>query len=746
MCGYNNLGTITNCYNAGTVNGTQNVGGVCGINDNGTITNCYYLDSEETDSIDGTTFKTTEQFASGEVAYLLSQGENGEIWGQEIGTDPYPVFGGTKVNKLTKTYCDNTTEQGYIYTNSSSYILHKEYNNNGFCTNCGAYQPAVFNETNNCYEISNTGQLYWFAGLVNGTLENVTQNRSANAVITANIVVNTGVLKLDGTLADDTSGFTSWTPIGSSSNYYTGTFDGQNHTISGLYFNNANTSLVGLFGYVGSNGSVSNVGIVDSYFNGCQFVGGVCGANLGTITNCYNTGNVSGSSAIGGVCGANLDTITNCYNTGNVNGSGYFGGVCGSNESGKITGCYNIGAVSSSDGSQYVGGVCGYNFCISAETAEITNCYYDSDKYSGNAVDYNDGTVTDVEGKTTEQFASGEVTYLLNGSTSEGTLAWGQMIGKDDYPVLDSTKKVYYGYTICDESKEKIYSNTEMTDVRPEHNYSNGICTVCRIYEPATKNADGVYEISNAGQLYWFSQQVNSGNRGINAVLTNDIVVNKNVLVNGELNSSLTNPREWTPIGNSSNYYKGTFDGQNHTISGLYFNDSSTSYVGLFGGNWGTIKNVGVVDSYFKGYYYVSGVCGNNNGTMTNCYNTGTVSGTEKEVGGVCACNNGTITNCNNIGAVSGSNNVGGVCGYSSKEITDCYNTGTVSGGESYVGGVCGVNCEKITGCYNTGTVSGRESYVGGVCGDSGGKITGCYNTGAVSGSDGSQYVGGRLQ
>lgn len=62
----------------------------------------------------------------------------------------------------------------------------------------------------NPYQIGTAAELYWFAGLVNGTLEGVTKNTSANAILTENIVVNTGVLKSDGTLADDTSGFTSW--------------------------------------------------------------------------------------------------------------------------------------------------------------------------------------------------------------------------------------------------------------------------------------------------------------------------------------------------------------------------------------------------------------------------------------------------------------------------------------------------------------------------------------------------------
>ena len=188
----------------------------------------------------------------------------------------------------------------------------------GKCTNCGAYM------------ISNADELKTFAAAVNGG------ETSANAVLTADIKVNEDVLKADGTLADDVSGFTSWTPIGyyngdSDCRLYTGTFDGEGHTISGLYFNDTNIDYVGLFGYVGKGGSVLNVGVVDSYFSGKNGVGGVCGYNEGTITSCYNEGTVSGSGdCVGGVCGYNEGTITNCYNTAAVSGSGdCVGGVCG---------------------------------------------------------------------------------------------------------------------------------------------------------------------------------------------------------------------------------------------------------------------------------------------------------------------------------------------------------------------------------------------------------------------------------
>ena len=96
-------------------------------------------------------------------------------------------------------------------------------------------------------------------------------------------------------------------------------------------------------------------------------------------------------------------------------------------------------------------------------------------------------------------------------------------------------------------------------------------------------------------------------------------------------------------------------------------------------------------------------MCGQNNSTITNCYNEGTVSGGDNSswIGGVCGYNNsGTITNCYNTAAVSGSEDVGGVCGYNEGTITNCYNEGTVSGGRYYVGGVCGDNIDTITNCY----------------------------------------------
>ena len=369
------------------------------------------------------------------------------------------------------------------------------FNSNGFgnCPKCNAtvYQPAV--ETTDkydidddstkdtVYEISNAGQLYWFAGLVNGTLDGVEQNTLANAILTANITVNENLLD---SLQYDTEGnvsngsdFITWTPIadwmGNRTTQYSGTFDGNNKTVSGLYFNGDSTC-IGLFGSSESDGNIKNVGVVDSYFKGNDHVGGVCGNNAGTITNCYNAGNltaIESSATIGGICGYNNGgTVTNCYNTGTVTATGSVasvGGVCGCSTA-PISNCYNIGTVTATSSSADISDICGYNF------GPIKNCYYLADTEDENG------------GKTTAQFASGEVAYLLSQGctvvvdnsdvTYDGSI-WGQKLGEngDTYPVLDSTKRVYQvdKYDGCEGkpgSSTKGYSN-QSTSIYEEHKY-----------------------------------------------------------------------------------------------------------------------------------------------------------------------------------------------------------------------------------------------------------------------------------
>lgn len=256
----------------------------------------------------------------------------------------------------------------------------------------------------NPYQISNAAELYWFAGLVNGTLVGVDRDASANAILTKDITVNEGVLDAVNKGQVSKSDFIEWEPIGTSGSY-TGTFNGQGHIISGLYFNNPEAYNVGLFGYIGDDhnghkGKISNVGVSDSYFQFYSQGGGVCGVNGdgGVLQNCSNSSTVIGKyGRAGGVCGDNCGTVRDCKNTGSVSGQNDVGGVCGDN-SGTIKSCYNTGSVHGTDN---VGGVCGFGY------SAITNCYY----LSGTA------TRGDMDGKAVEmsleQFKSGEVAWHL---------------------------------------------------------------------------------------------------------------------------------------------------------------------------------------------------------------------------------------------------------------------------------------------------------------------------------------------
>ena len=235
------------------------------------------------------------------------------------------------------------------------------------------------------------------------------------------------------------------------------------------------------------------------------------------------------------------------------------------------------------------------------------------------------------------------------------------------------------------------------------------------------------YQIATAEQLAYLAQQVNTGTDCSEVFFK----------LTAEINLG---GKEWTPIGTGySNAFTGEFSGDGHKIKNLTIN-SESDYIGLFGCNGGTIKNVGIEGGSVTGGSIVGGVCSVNDGTISNCYNTASVTGGYK-VGGVCGDNYGTISNCYNTGSVIGTEyDVGGVCGYNYGTISNCYNTGSVTGTEYDVGGVCGKNYYNISNCYNTGSVTGY-SLVGGVCGDNYGTISNCYYlagkaTGGINGSD----------
>ena len=617
--GYIGYSLVENCYSQATVSGNTNVGGICGNSNKVDFQNAYYDSNLYTGNAIGylkdATIKQTEgkpsqAFESGEIAYLLQADREEPVWGQTLfGNDvqAYPVLGGAKVYQVTeyKGCIESTGIAGTTYNNANAPVFGPHVYENGFCTICSAYEPAVLTtgkydidangeitDSDEAYEIGNAGQLYWFAGLVNGTLTDGTaQNLKANAVLTADIIVNKDLLTSintddDGNVTNGSS-FKAWRPMGMAdekgnlTGWYTGIFDGNGHSISGLYVNRDEAaddvhtwfkSCIGLFGYY--SGVTRNLSVLDSYMRGKDCIGGICGYNDGgTIQNCYSAATVCGDSYIGGICGRSEgdSIIENCYNTGYVYGATRsIGGICGDN-SATLQGCYNVGNV---NGKFYVGGIVGESFgsgntiwikdcynrgnvigdtkdiggiggyigyslvencysqatvsgntnvggiCGNSNKVDFQNAYYDSNLYTGNAIGYlKDATIKQTEGKTSQAFESGEITYLLQEGREEAI--WGQTLSGNDvqtYPVLGGAK-VYQNITYQDCAKDEAHTVYTYANEQKQESYDYTLQEV-KAKEPKCTEAGNkaYYKCSVCGKLY-------TDQEGTNEVSANTVVV-----------------------------------------------------------------------------------------------------------------------------------------------------------------------------------------------------------------------------
>lgn len=599
---------------------------------------------------------------------------------------------------------DHITAKGTIEINTSN--IEHNYDENGFCKSCGAYQPAYLN-SDGVYEIGNAGQLYWFSSLVNGDRTHAdfeSQNGAANAILVKDIVVNDGdISKL---ASAQSNSLRKWSPIGTSDNSYTGQFDGQGHTISGIYFSDSTADNVGLFGYTRGGADIYNVGIVNSYIEGKNCVGGILGRNNNSGVNvqrCFSEATVIGNEGVGGIEGSTYGgKIINCYNTGSVTGSKFVGSIRGrnTNSSGAMDNCFNVGEVIGR-GTDNIGGIRGDG------NGTISNCYCISNQL----------TDTAATTKTPEQFASGEVAYLLNNSVTDGKQVWYQNIDNDktpdDYPRFDGGTVYYLEY-------KDTYSNT----------YSE------KPAEPDAfdKDDDGNLIIRTYDDLVKLSELIRSDY---------EVYGEQNYILANNIKAS--DDSEWTQgIGSveDNKPFNGTFNGKGYCIVG--FNVNSPKYGGLFEiiGEKGKVQDLFVYDCDFKVSSDTSGgIAAINNGTIDHCISginltSGIVhinsditidavalnSSIKGELsGGIAGENNGLITGSRNAAVVTGAQ-CGGVAAENNGKIYGCANSVKIGASSSSVsGGLVGRNCGIIESSYNSGTVSGNsEKTTGSIAGING--------------------------
>ncbi|MBR6727883.1 MAG: hypothetical protein IKM08_06790 [Clostridia bacterium] len=572
---------------------------------------------------------------------------------------------------------------------------------NGFCDTCGGYQPAALN-TDGYYEIDNAGKLLWFAALVNSNSEELLVDKAVkvNAKLTADI---------------DLTGHI-WTPMGEyafdgddrlSSLGFGGIFDGCGHTVSGIDCT------------VTTNGT----GVTDSPAAG--FFGNIYNATIrnlvvkGSFKAVYDDISTNITSRAGGIVayidGANTK-IENCGFVGSLYAKAdnmiHVGGIVGLGN-GFIKNCWSAATVE---------GECEdyprLGAFIGMHDGTLQNCYYDSTLCSLH--DYYDGDLSGVTGKTTAQFASGEVAYLLQGDRED--LVFGQTLGTDSYPVLGGAR-LYCGYRTCTDA-QKVYSNVDDVLAQRLHGaFGEDLkCTLCGSYDdPELQNGD--YLITNPSELFWFAQHVNSGNSDAVAKIINDIDLGG---------------REWTPIGMAENPFKGVIHGEvdGSVIRGLYVRatEDYAGFVGYMedGSNTGldllTVYGEIVIEA--NDVECVGGIAGYSNATIRRCYSYVDIKQGDGITGPLCVGGivgrlenrsgkeTAEITRSAYFGAIKLPNGVGigGVVGFAGEdaEIRDCANYGSIDAGAdaSNVGGIVGcAQNAMVYNCLNVGKITGTMSF-----------------------------------
>ena len=426
----------------------------------------------------------------------------------------------------------------------------------------------------------------------------------------------------------------SWVPIGTDIRPgmpaidFTGTFDGNGHTINNINIidedktphpgdgDNQSSSDIGLFARLGSGGTVKNLKVTGSVSSGrkADNMGGIVGVNSGSVTDCTFFGGISGKGNVGGVVGDNSGSVTDCSNTSgfSINGSGNFGGVVGNN-----SGSFSVpapGAGSDTSGGN-LGGVVGQN---SGAGARITSCYnigdlcndFPSGSFDGNlggvvgnnsdnssvTNSYNTGTI----GVSNVPLVSGTVGGVVGSNSGNSSVTncynsgkFGSFINSTVGGVIGSntdTSNVTNCYFLQQDNvpaqgigSGETTGATPVDDLTKQEQFSDwDFANTWRIsqslgFPVLQENAqDGLppglgteaspYRISTADQLKSFRGIVNdeNGNPAAYAELMNDI----------DLSSICNETNPWEPIGNGGgtsggNTFEGYFDGQGHSVKNL---------------------------------------------------------------------------------------------------------------------------------------------------------------------------------
>ncbi len=529
---------------------------------------------------------------------------------------------------------------------------------------------------NGYYEIYTVTQLKWFRDLVNGTLTDGTeQNKSANGKLMADLDLE----------------YDPWQPIGnfndSRDNKYSGTFDGNYHTISNLKIASSDYH-AGLFGTTWG-GHIKNLGVINADISNVLYAGSVISGLIGssTIENCYSVGtlNLSSSGQLSGITTSqHYSTIKNCYtsysnisyekdNTGcsmvncqtDLSSTCYLTGelayLLNTNKAddetcswGQTIGTDAHPVALTTDNTVYQYGKVQEAKDLLLGTSDATGrmttlCYPREVTLPENVVAFTvtglDATNITLSQPIENTVAANTPVILLNTGTTNATISLpatngifsnsttaSTAITADDdmltgtYSDLTALTDAQY----CFETSSFSHMATMLSAYQCYLEYTDGADTytpeIAQYLSYPTLNSNGYYEIYTATQLKWFRDLVNG-------TLTDGTAQNQGA--NGKLMADIDlNNEAWTPIGNTNaedvstdtKSYQGTFDGNNHIVSNLYV--TNQIYYGFFGGAKNSaIKNLGIVNAKFYASCSKAGVIAGiaYNETIQNCWSSGEI-------------------------------------------------------------------------------------------------------------------------
>jgi len=537
-----------------------------------------------------------------------------------------------------------------------------------------------------------------------------------------------------------------WYPIGSTSSYFNGTFDGQMHTISGIYLD-VSTSYQGFFAATDANANIKNFYLKNSYFvsRGGEQFGSIAGNARGTFDTIYSDAIVvsEGCNAAGGMIGGTAQslgiTVKNCWFAGSVicnAQKSYFGGFIGKvQKDSTILNCLNTGSITH-NGSVTTNGVGAFAGYVVTGKLDILHSI-------------NNGTLSVAGGQNFGYFVGrADATVNAENSHSYNPRTWNFVYGKDngtyatcgryqisDVAGINSLTQAKIGKLFTEEAARGYWSITD--DSFP-------------VLATFAKESDSIVQAVDAS---WYDESkseftlMDSGDLyGFAMLSKTNTFENKTIKLGADIRIADGSPNVWTSTGvptftwiriaDEDTAFAGTFDGQMHTISGIYVNTGSNMNAALFAqtGATATIKNLYLKDSYFKANTQrVASIAGTGAGKFYNICSNAVVVSDNQWIGGMIGIGasagvemercwfDGSVTNTTNDSSHMGKGGLIGIQNGGTASIKKCLNTGMID-----------VSTYNAVTSGSTNVSPRAGGLIGYVTGDTSMTIDSCLNTGSI--------------